>query len=94
MPAYMAPELFRNNPYNKSVDVYAFAITMWELFAQEVPYKGYDPISIRDKVIANQRPPLPLPMASSRMSRLVGDCWYICFQLYSVSRSELTHLLI
>ena len=71
----MAPELFRNKPYNKSVDVYAFAITMWELFSREVPYNRSDAITIRDKVLSNQRLPLPLPMAPARLSRLVGDCW-------------------
>ena len=74
-PAYMAPELFRNKPYNKSVDVYAFAITIWELFSQEVPYNRSDAITIRDKVLANQRLPLPLPMAPPKLSRLVGECW-------------------
>ena len=74
-PAYMAPELFRNKPYNKSVDVFAFGVTMWELFSQEIPYNRSDAITIRERVLANQRLPLPLPMASGRLSRLVGECW-------------------
>lgn len=30
-PAYMAPELLRNRPFNKSVDVYAFGVLLWEV---------------------------------------------------------------
>lgn len=30
-PAYMAPELLQDCPFNKSVDVYAFGILLWEV---------------------------------------------------------------
>ena len=30
-PAYMAPELLQNQPFNKSVDVYAFGVLLWEV---------------------------------------------------------------
>ena len=30
-PAYMAPELLQERPFNKSVDVYAFGILLWEV---------------------------------------------------------------
>jgi serine/threonine protein kinase len=77
-PAYMAPELFRNRSYNKSVDVFSFAVLLWEIFTGEVPYNRSDVITIRDKVLAGQRLPMPLPGGSGRLSRLVADCWYKC----------------
>lgn len=30
-PAYMAPELLQERGFNKSVDVYAFGILLWEV---------------------------------------------------------------
>lgn len=38
---WMAPEIFQKNnkePYSTKSDVYAFAIIMWEVFAQQTPY--------------------------------------------------------
>ncbi|KAJ3426126.1 palmitoyltransferase [Anaeramoeba flamelloides] len=43
---YMAPEMFKQK-YSYPVDVYAFGITLWELFAEEVPLDGMDEGLIR-----------------------------------------------
>ena len=37
----MAPEIAKNKPYNHSVDVYSFAILLWQLFALAKPYENY-----------------------------------------------------
>jgi serine/threonine protein kinase len=34
----MAPELIAGKPYNEKVDVYSYAILMWELFAETLPF--------------------------------------------------------
>ena len=39
---YMAPELLKTN-FSKEVDVYAFGIVLWEIFAREVPWNAMDP---------------------------------------------------
>jgi serine/threonine-protein kinase CTR1 len=72
---YMAPELFRNKPYNKSVDSFSFGVLLWEIFCAEIPHNRSDPITIRDKIISGGRLSLPLPMGTPRLSRLVTDCW-------------------
>ena len=44
---HIAPEVLRNIncKFTKEIDVYAFAITVWELFAGRIPYKcKYNPI--------------------------------------------------
>lgn len=74
-PAYMAPELLRNKPYNKSVDVFSFAVLVWEVMNGQVPHNFSDVTSIHDKVVSGQRLPLPLPQGGSRLSRLVSECW-------------------
>ena len=34
----MAPEIFGDAPYSTKTDVYAYAIIMWEIFAEKTPY--------------------------------------------------------
>lgn len=37
----MAPELLAGKTFSKAVDVYAFAVLLWELFAEQMPFDGY-----------------------------------------------------
>lgn len=37
---YMAPEVFRHEPYNQNVDVYSFAMIIFQLFETSVPFAG------------------------------------------------------
>ena len=46
-PAYMAPELLHSRAFNKSVDVYAFGVLLWEMLALEIPYSGWDVLEIK-----------------------------------------------
>ena len=47
LPAYMAPELFENRSFNKSVDAFAFGVLTWEVFTGEVPFYMLDVSDIR-----------------------------------------------
>lgn len=38
---YMAPEVAKNQPYDKSVDVYSFGVLLWELCSLEKPFSAY-----------------------------------------------------
>lgn len=73
-PAYMAPELFQNKSYNKSVDVYAFAILFWEILSGEVPFYMQEIMDIRQKVMGGSRPRIPATI-SPRCSRLIQRAW-------------------
>jgi serine/threonine protein kinase len=55
----MAPELLQNRTYNRSVDVYAYGMLLWELFSYEVPYQGFELADIRDVVLSGERPAIP-----------------------------------
>lgn len=37
---YMAPEVFKHEPYNNKVDVYGFAHVLWEILSLKRPYHG------------------------------------------------------
>jgi len=46
----VAPELFLSKPFSTSVDVFAFGVLLNEMWAREVPWDGYSPLDIRQKV--------------------------------------------
>eukprot|EP00600_Ochromonadales_sp_CCMP1393_P005125 CAMPEP_0174962096 /NCGR_PEP_ID=MMETSP0004_2-20121128/4600_1 /TAXON_ID=420556 /ORGANISM="Ochromonas sp., Strain CCMP1393" /LENGTH=296 /DNA_ID=CAMNT_0016210603 /DNA_START=42 /DNA_END=932 /DNA_ORIENTATION=+ len=75
-PAYMAPELIENKPYNKSVDVYAFGILIWELISQSIPSYRIDVNEIRSRTIAGVRPHVPSYGTTPRLSQLMQNCWH------------------
>jgi serine/threonine protein kinase len=35
---FMAPEVWNRQPYNEKVDVYSFAILLWQILSLEIPY--------------------------------------------------------
>ena len=55
-PNYMAPELFESKPFSTPVDVFAFAVLLNELFTQTVPWDGYAPLDIKERVCRGDRP--------------------------------------
>lgn len=76
-PAYMAPELIENKHFNKSVDVYAFGILLWELVALEMPFFGVDIPTIRERVVDGVRPRIPSYGVSPRLHKLITNCWFV-----------------
>jgi len=36
---YMAPEVAANQPYNEKADVYGYGVILWEMLANDLPYK-------------------------------------------------------
>ncbi|KAL5752742.1 hypothetical protein ACOSP7_022935 [Xanthoceras sorbifolium] len=78
---WMAPELFSRDPipngvkkhYDHKVDVYSFAIVMWELVTNKIPFKGRDNITIAYAAAKNERPSLEnLP---EDIVALLQSCW-------------------
>jgi hypothetical protein len=55
----MAPEVVLNKPYTEKVDVFSFAMVVWTIATEKVPYKGYDRAMHRSRVVmAGERPKL------------------------------------
>lgn len=46
---YMAPEVFRHEPYNSKVDVYAFSMICFQLFEGMPPFWMLDPVDAARK---------------------------------------------
>ena len=68
-------ELLEKKPYNKSVDVYAFGILFWEIFASDFPFSGMSRDQLVERVIKGDRPHVPYSV-NSKCSALIEQCWY------------------
>lgn len=77
-PAYMAPELFDGVNATEKVDVYSYAILLWECITGKVPWGHVpSPMQIIYYVgVLNQRPPLPESVPDS-FGALIKDCWKV-----------------
>ena len=74
-PAWTAPEVVRMEDYSEKVDVYSFAIVLWELIMRDEPYSGEGGIQIA-YAAAEQglRPDVP-DHIPSKYAELMKECW-------------------
>lgn len=75
-PAYMAPELFDGGQVTEKVDVYSFAILLWEMLTGDVPWGGVpSPMQIIYYVgVLQQRPRMPQSCPTA-LRELIEACW-------------------
>jgi serine/threonine protein kinase len=74
-PAYMAPELFEGKSDDPRIDIYAFGITMYEIFTHNVPFDG-KPSEIILKHI-KEEPKLPSllnPEIPQALDKIIMKC--------------------
>lgn len=76
-PLWMAPEVIRKKKYDHKVDVYSYAICLWELYVRKIPYRS---LGIPSKYLVlkiakeNLRPPIPRNMPPVYRG-LMKKCW-------------------
>ena len=76
---YMAPEVYLNQPYNEKVDVYSFAMILWELISGEQVFSNMSKDEhMQEVVLGGQRPSLSpiLARAPAGVARLLERCWH------------------
>ncbi|GFR41823.1 hypothetical protein Agub_g2595 [Astrephomene gubernaculifera] len=83
---YMAPEVYRNLPYNEKVDVFSFGVLLYEIFSRqltlifglnlrELRLQGQDtPEGYASHVANGYRPPRPQAMPEP-LYELISACW-------------------
>ena len=57
------------------IDVYAYAITVYEVVAENQAWVGLNQTDIRIRVLHNQRPQWPANFNILELKSLVEDCW-------------------
>ena len=75
---WMAPEVIRHSRYDHRVDLYSFAIVLWEMLSGKLPYGELSPIAAAAAVVVeNLRPPLGdvPPGTPAALTELMVVCW-------------------
>jgi serine/threonine protein kinase len=57
-PYYMAPEVWRGEPYNSKADIFALGIALYELCTFELPFADETMPGLFDKIVNQQPPPI------------------------------------
>ncbi|KAJ6839655.1 serine/threonine-protein kinase HT1 [Iris pallida] len=72
---WMAPEMIKEKPCTKKVDVYSFGIVLWELTTALVPFQGMTPVQAAYAASEKKlRPPLSTA-CSPVLNNLIKNCW-------------------
>ncbi|XVF75248.1 hypothetical protein PTKIN_Ptkin13bG0172400 [Pterospermum kingtungense] len=72
---WTAPEMIKEKPYTRKVDVYSFGIVLWELTTALLPFQGMTPVQAAFAVAEkNERPPLP-ESCQPALAHLIKRCW-------------------
>lgn len=74
-PHWMAPEMLEGEAYNSAVDVYSFAMLLYEMASDQIPWAGVDPATVI-KFVCNDksRPVIPNSVPDS-VRKLIQLCW-------------------
>ena len=74
-PNWMAPEMQKNAAYGPEVDVYSYAMLMYELVTDDIPWRDVSPLNVmRIVVVQRMRPKLP-PNLDPSLKELIKMCW-------------------
>jgi hypothetical protein len=72
---WMAPECFQGGRYGVKIDVYSYAMVVWELLTGHSPFGGSLPEQVEDFILKQGRRP-PIPADTPRgLQELIGACW-------------------
>jgi serine/threonine protein kinase len=73
-PYWMAPELLTGGTNTVESDVYAFGITLWEVYSREMPYMNMTPIRALEGVVSGTRPTIPA-LTPECIQSMIERCW-------------------
>jgi serine/threonine protein kinase len=71
---YMAPELWEDVPYTEKVDIFSFALILYEMVVGRKVFPGSSQAQVCRMVLAGARAEIPETM-DSFTAELVGRCW-------------------
>ena len=72
---FMAPEVFRHENYDETVDVYSYGMILFYLLMGKPPWPTYNGlVAVRKAALEGDRPVVPREW-DIRLSSLLQECW-------------------
>ncbi|KAL5720396.1 hypothetical protein ACHQM5_013068 [Ranunculus cassubicifolius] len=74
---YVAPEVFRNEEYDLKVDVFSFALILYEMIEGVAPFSAKEENEIPKAYANKERPPFSAPAKhyAHGLKELINECW-------------------
>ncbi|KGN51950.1 integrin-linked protein kinase 1 [Cucumis sativus] len=72
---YMAPEVFKHRKYDKKVDVFSFAMILYEMLEGDPPLANYEPYEAAKYVAEGHRPMFRAKGYLPVLRELTEECW-------------------
>jgi len=74
---WMAPEVFQGTSYNEKVDIYSYAMILFEIICREIPFEEEEPAKIGRLVVDGHRPDMEAvpPDCPRQLRDLMVRCW-------------------
>lgn len=72
---WMAPEVLDSKPYSFKADVYSYAIVLWELLTQDIPFRGLPELQVSINVVQKDARPLFPQNSPQKIVKLIKRCW-------------------
>jgi len=91
---HMAPECLRSRKYSEKSDVWAFGVTLFEVYTRKDPYPGVSPIEVATGVAQNVNPlRLSVPEEPLRMSAEMTQLYLSCFNTDPEARPTMQEIV-
>merc|ERR1719210_2693972 len=74
---WMAPEVFKSSTYDAKVDVYSYAMILFEIICREIPFEDEEPANVGRITQKGYRPDLEAvpPDCPEVLHKLMVRCW-------------------
>lgn len=74
---WMAPEVFTGTCYDEKVDVYSYAMILFEILCREIPFEEEEPANVGRLTVQGERPDLEAvpPDCPELLRDLMIGCW-------------------
>jgi len=74
---WMAPECFIGDKYDEKVDIYSYAMVLFEIICREIPFEDEDSSRVGARAVQGDRPDLDAvsPQCPEGLSSLMIRCW-------------------
>lgn len=75
---WMAPEVFQGSSYTEKVDIYSYAMILFEIICREIPFEEEEPAQVGSLTLQGERPDLEAvpPDCPPILRDLMMHCWH------------------